>query len=242
MDGKASASGETMALKDDAKPEWIISVMKCNGDMVQCSVASDSIVMDLVAAVKNIGFIVDVDPAFTGDLEPILLSQSGEIMHPHACLSYYNVGHGSTVTVVRNRKVKGHYCCYLEIDPISNPARIDIVKFDLEIKECCSVLGGYSATINGIEGTMQESDSKENCFNVTLKKPLRIRSMLPQSRAFFDATGCELELRNGDFSNAWWFSLEGKMLGRSSHPHAGRFKARRKGDVASAKPHAENLI
>merc|ERR1712023_267517 len=99
----------------------------------------------------------------------------------------------------------------------SPSCHIDNVMFTLELKDS-------SASINGVAGAVSGDDEH---FSVTLSSPVTIRSGLPHSRATFRAMGCEFMWKSGDYSDGWWYSLEGKLRGTTNqHYCSGKFKGR----------------
>lgn len=218
MGGVRTSDEENVPPQDSTEGCSLVNIMKVNGSIIQCSMGADTTVMDLIKAVERDKGGVVVHEAHRSAVEPVLITEDGVTMERHLMVSDYDIGADSMVMIVMKRNIKGSYCCWMELDT-RNPIRIDIVKVALEITE-------DSVSINDVEGRICEDGEQ---FLVTLTKPVHITSQVPGSRAFFHATGCQFTFNlTRDYSQSWWYPIEGKFIGASSQQagHAGRFKAR----------------
>lgn len=186
-----------------------VAVAKINGNVLQCNIPEDSFVQDLLdAAMVDDKDLYVVHTAHAALLSVDLLTDKGVVMEKDKMISDYQLSSDSSVMMVKKRFINGSYKCWAQID-YNNPAVPQHDKFTLLIKD-------EVVSINGVAGTADGDVAVGERVSVAFSKPILLRSTLPNSRAFFQVTGCEFECRSGDYSSAFWFPVEGKLLGTSS--------------------------
>lgn len=193
------------ATTEDCK---LISVTKADGGAIQCNMFADSTVQDLLDTLAR----ADVDTycvhkAHNALLEPVLLTESGSVMQKALKLSDYGLDSDSTVMMLKTRAIQGRYLCWVTVDT-SVQVSVGMESFVFEIKD-------HTVTINGVEGTVDGDVGGGELVTATFSEPVTIKSSVPHSNAFFRASGCEFQCRSGNFSSAYWFPVEGKLLGTS---------------------------
>jgi hypothetical protein len=217
-----------------APNEFVVNVVKVNGQAAQCRIPDGATVQDIIDALPRPEFAPSVHKNHRGGLEPVLLTPGGIALEHHN--KVFSMGDGlyindgdiavddSTFTLVMKRNIRGAYHGWAEIDTTSKLPKIDVAKFEL-------ILDNNSVKLNDMPGYIRSSSDNNDSeldteFEVVLKEPVTIRSTIDQ-KIYFRATGCRFTCATGDYSQGWWYPMEGKLIGNGPYAEkAGSFKAR----------------